>query len=135
MAQLCDCGWDFRKQRNNPKAATSLEASRPTSYHQWLRQLNAHPLALGVRGWSLVFASVPATLVFAVLGLTLFPPGWYPRLVLALPGIMAGCILSYGIGFLVYKLQKALGSTLCGVVGAVGVWLVWLWARAYRIWP
>jgi hypothetical protein len=104
-SQTCDCGWNFGGQ----KAPPSVKPSPPTNYHQWLRQLNAGPLALGVPGVALVVAAAPATIVFAVLGLGLFPAGTYPRLLLALPGFIAGCLLSYGLGFLVYRLPPLLG--------------------------
>ena len=61
--------------------------------------LNAGPMALGMRGVGLIVAVIPATIVLAVVGLGFFPPGTYRRLFLALPGVIAGCLLSYGLGF------------------------------------
>lgn len=131
-SQRCDCGWDFEKL----KAPARVQLSPPTNYHQWLRLLNAGPLALGTPGLALVVAAVLlATIVFSVVGLGFFPPGTYPRLVLALPGLVADCLLSYGLGFLVYRLPPMLGYLSCGLVGAASAWLIFLWARANDVWP
>jgi hypothetical protein len=129
-SQRCDCGWDFKEL----KAPATVTLPPPTNYHQWLRRLNAGPLALGIPGVALVVAAVPATIVFAVAGLGFFPPGTYPRLLLAFPGLVAGCLLSYGLGFLVYRLPPIWGYLACAFAGAVSTWLIFLWAGANHVW-
>ena len=135
-SQRCDCGWDFDKRQSAPSnvGPSGVASSRPKTYHEWLSQFNAGPFALDMSRVSVVFAGIPATLIFAVLGLSIFPPGTYPKLLLALPGIVAGGFLAYGLGFLVYKLPL-LGYVSCGVVGAVSTCLILLWARANNLWP
>lgn len=117
------------------QSEADIEGPHENGYHEWLRQMNADPAGFGVRGWALVFAAVAATLVFAILGLVLFPEGRYPHIILALPGILAGSLVSYGLGFLVYKLPKTFGIAACGFVGSVCIWLVLLLARTYKLWP
>jgi hypothetical protein len=118
----------------SPESSGRMGIPGERGYHGWLSQLNADPLALGVRGLALAFASVPATLAFAILGLLIFPEGWYPHILLALPGILAGCLVLYVLGFVVYKLPSV-GIVLCGVLGSMCIWLPLFWARTYEIWP
>jgi hypothetical protein len=85
--------------------------------------LTQDPLRSGIRGWSLIAAVLPATLVFAVLGLALFPSGTYPRIALALPGILAGGAFLYVLGFITFYLPKIIAVPLCLAVALVGIWL------------
>ncbi len=103
-------------------------------YHAWLHHLNADPLALGVRGLALAFAGIPATLACAIVGLLIFPEGWYPQFVLALPGILAGCLVVYLLGFVVYRLPTV-GIAVCGLIGSMCIWLLLFWASTHELSP
>ena len=118
----------------SPRSSDRSAAPDAGGYHAWLGELNANPLGLGIPGVAVAFAGVPATLVFAILGLMLFPEGWYPRFLLGLPGILAGGLVTYVLGFLAYKLP-VVGIAACGLIGSMCIWVLLFWARTYQIWP
>ena len=95
----------------------------PETYHEWLTKLKEEPLGSGSRGCTLILAVLPATLVFTIFGLTLFPAGTYPRILLMLPGLLAGGVFLYILGFIAFKLPRRLAVGLCLIIAVVGVWL------------
>jgi len=95
----------------------------PETYHEWLTKLKEEPFDSGSRGCSLILAILPATLVFTIFGLTLFPAGTYPRLLLMLPGLLASGIFLYILGLVAFKLPKRLAVALCLIIAVAGVWL------------
>jgi len=99
-------------------------------YHDWLWCLQYNTANMGTKGPALMLAAVPITLVATILGLALFPPGLYPRIVLAAPGFIVGAIFVYLFGFVVFKLPTVLSVLLC-VVAAIPAAVVAF--RLYRV--
>lgn len=91
---------------------------KPT-YHEWLASLQANPSSGGVQGTSLIVSSVVVMLVAILFGLGFFPPGRYPRFVLALPGLVIGISYFYAAGALFFKATETV-ARLVGLVVTVG---------------
>jgi len=62
------------------------------SYHDWLWCIKNNPQGVDALGAALLFAALPVTLLATLFGLSLFPPGIYPKIVLASPGILVGAL-------------------------------------------
>jgi hypothetical protein len=64
-------------------------------YRIWIKQVIANPFRSGFLVGLVTIITVVFTLVAAFAGVLLFPPGTYPRIVLAAPGIIAGVIFFF----------------------------------------
>jgi hypothetical protein len=98
------------------------DSVEPERYHEWLAKLKEEPFDSGSRGCALILAVLPAVLIFTIFGLTLFPAGTYPRLLLMLPGLLAGGVFLYILGFIAFNLPKKLAVSLCIIIAVAGSW-------------
>ena len=94
--------------------------NRPSTYHDWLNQLVQNPGSQGIRGIAFVAAMVPLMFALAFVGTFIFPAGRYPRILLALPGLVAGGIVSYVLGGVCYLLPKLVSVALCSAISIAG---------------
>ena len=76
----------------------------PQTYGDWVAQIQR--LKGGGLGHLVVVATLIGTLVFAYLGFRLFPPGRFPRIVLALPGLVMGAVTFLGVSLLLWPLKR-----------------------------
>jgi len=90
-------------------------------YHEWLRDLFQEPFSIGGQGIGLVLSAVGVTALMAILGLKLFPAGRYPKIVLALPGLLAGALYLYLAGFFFVRLSEMLALWLGIFLGVTAV--------------
>lgn len=117
-------------------------ASLTPRYHYWLWCLQKHPFAIGAKATSLVVASLPITLACVLMGLGIvsfllsmgvLPSGRYPRIMLALPGLILAAPILYSFGYLVFRASKAVAISLCFLAGLFGlaaagvvIWVHWI---------
>lgn len=76
-------------------------------YMVWVRYVIANPFESGFLIGLLSIVSVVFALAAAVMGLLLFPPGTYPRIVLAGPGIISGLVFFLVFSGIVYLRYRA----------------------------
>ncbi|MCP4662321.1 MAG: hypothetical protein GY856_43540 [bacterium] len=95
------------------------QTPQPT-YHQWLGALKDDPIGGGgARGCGLIFSALGVTFLAALLGFDLFPAGRYPRILLMLPGLLAGGLYIYLVGFFFFKLHRVIALVLGIAIGLV----------------
>jgi hypothetical protein len=78
-----------------------------SEHKEWRAALMQEPLKHGWNGILLVLTTLVVTFIFFILGLSLFPPGNYPRLVLGAPGLIAGGTFFFSTSKFFYGLKKA----------------------------
>lgn len=76
----------------------------PETYLEWLKQMK--DLKGGWLGWVVILVTLIVTPVFVYHGLDLFEPGRYPRIVLALPGLIVSVIFFFSLSGLLWPLKK-----------------------------
>lgn len=87
-------------------------AEKPT-YHEFLYSVFETPAEMGAKGLFYVLAALPLMILVAMLSLVIFPEGTYPTIVLVLPGVVAGLICVYLLGFIVHLLPTFLSIPFC----------------------
>jgi hypothetical protein len=95
-----------------------IDESNRRPYHEWLRSVFEEPFSVGGQAIGLVLSAVGVTALMAILGLRLFPPGRFPNLVLALPGLAAGILYLYLSGLLFIRLKETTALWL-GIIVAI----------------
>jgi len=80
------------------------ETQQATTYGQWVRQIK--DLQGGWLGGLSVMLTVPFTFYAAYQGLNMFPPGEYSRIVLAIPGFIAGILFFFVLTALLWPLKR-----------------------------
>ena len=106
-----------------PAVALPFFGQLTTNYHDWLLSIGK---STDLRGKALLLAALPLALVAVILGFNLFPPGLYPRILLAAPGLLVGLAFAYLFGFIVFKVPRALGVALSAVVALLSCALLLL---------
>jgi len=91
------------------------------TYHEWLKVFTSNPLAVGIKGFFLLAAVLSATLFLAAIGLSVFPSGTYPRIVLAIPGLFLAGVYLYVIGAIVFRLNIGGAVVLCSLLSAASI--------------
>jgi len=74
------------------------------TYKEWLGQIKN--FEGGLLGTLIVLLTVPFTFYAAYQGLNMFPPGEYPRLVLALPGLLSGILFFFALTGLFWRVKR-----------------------------
>ncbi|MBL7179884.1 MAG: hypothetical protein ISS65_06695 [Desulfobacterales bacterium] len=74
-------------------------------YLAWLQTIIQRPFGSGPLGFILPIATVGFTLIAAFIGVFFFPPGYYPRIVLAIPGLIAGAVFFFVLSGLLYNFR------------------------------
>lgn len=90
--------------------AESFAKRGDLGYRVWIKHVIANPFRSGFLVGLLTIVTVVFTLVAAFAGVLLFPPGTYPRIVLAAPGIIAGAVFFLVGSWFVYLLIRAFRS-------------------------
>jgi len=80
------------------------EQQQPETYRQWVRQIK--DLKGGWLGGLTVMLTVPFTFYAAYQSITMFPPGEYSRIVLAIPGFVAGILFFFILTALLWPLKR-----------------------------
>ncbi len=75
-------------------------------YRTWLKHVIANPFRSGFLVALLTVLTVPFTLLAAVVGLLFIPPGTYPRIALAAPGIIAGLLFFLVLSSVLFVLRR-----------------------------
>lgn len=105
------------------------------TFSEWMEALFSNPGNCGAKGICFYLAAAPAFIICGVLGLAIFPPGRYPKIVLILPGLILGLVVAYIYGFITYKLPVLLSvpiSLLLSVIGGYYVYIFgWGLIRAF----
>lgn len=96
-------------------------------YHDWLWCLRFNTANVGPKGAALVAATLPITFTGVILGMRVFPPGTYLKIILAAPGILVGLVFLYVFGAVLFKLPNwfALPLSICVTLAGVAS-LIWL---------
>lgn len=130
----------YRMAIGVPESARSEAAAQvpKPDLLDFLGELSSGPANYGFAGVIIVVGTAAATLVAAFGGVRLFPPGTHaPRIVFAIPGLIAGGVCYLVLGALVHALMPAqltlnkrpvanacLGLLLAGGAGAGICWYV-----------
>jgi hypothetical protein len=77
-----------------------------TPYKAWRWRVANDSRHGGMAGWGLIVITAVVTLVATFGGVFLFPPGRYPQIVLALPGLMVGAGFFFATAPLFFRLQR-----------------------------
>jgi hypothetical protein len=104
-----------------PATALPFFGRLTTYYHDWLLSIGK---SADLRGTALLSATVPLGVVSVILGFGLFPPGLYPRLLLAAPGLLVAVAFAYVFGFVVFTVPRVLGIVLSTVVALMSFGLL-----------
>ena len=73
----------------------------------WRRYLLKNPFGTDFIGLILVLLTLAGAVGFGIIGFSYFPPGSYPRIVAAIPGLLAGALIFYLLSPVFHKLRKA----------------------------
>ena len=77
----------------------------PSTYKEWI--IIVKDFKGGLVGLLIALLTLPITVICTVFGLGLFPPGDYPKIILAIPGLLLGSIFFLAITGLYWKLVKS----------------------------
>lgn len=80
-----------------------------TPFRAWIWSLLKHPSNGGLWGRLLAFFVVPVALIAVFLGVFLYPPGYYPRIVLAAPGLFVAGLFIVASAPVAFAFTKWLG--------------------------
>ncbi|MDO8267697.1 MAG: hypothetical protein Q7T32_07670 [Moraxellaceae bacterium] len=94
------------------------------SYHQWLKSFARDMFSADAKGNFFLFAIIPATIFLAFIGTVIFPSGVYPRIVLAIPGLIMSGIYVYILGAIVHKLSQTSSFFLCATLCVAWVYAI-----------
>ncbi|MFN4152451.1 MAG: hypothetical protein ACK4IX_16035 [Candidatus Sericytochromatia bacterium] len=83
----------------------NLKKEGYSNHKEWRNALLQDPLKHGWNGILLALTTLIVTGVFGILGLSLFPNGSYPKIVLALPGLITGISYFFLVSKFFYKLK------------------------------
>jgi len=83
-------------------------ASEPETYSAWVKQMKH--FGGGWHGGLVTTLTVLGTPFLAYYGVSLFPPGTYSRIFLAIPGLALATILFFMLSALFWPLKKRHGS-------------------------
>ena len=81
-----------------------MNEPKELTYTGWLQQMKE--FKGGYLGGSVIAVTLIATPVLAYYGIDLFPDGNYPRIVLALPGLIGGACVFFGVSRLLWNFKK-----------------------------
>ena len=77
----------------------------PSTYKEWI--ILVKDFKGGLVGHLIALSTLPVTLICAVFGISIFPPGHYPQIILAIPGLLLGFIFFLAMTGLYWKLVKS----------------------------
>lgn len=72
----------------------------------WRRYLLKNPFGTDFVGFVLVCLTLIGAVGFGIWGFSYFPPGNYPRIVAALPGLIFGSLIFFLLSFVFHRLRK-----------------------------
>lgn len=79
-------------------------SNQPETYGAWLKQIK--DFKGGGLGVLVILITLVATPVLAYYGIDLFPPGEYPKIVLALPGLAGATVIFLVSSAILWPLKK-----------------------------
>lgn len=79
-------------------------SNQPDTYAEWLKQIK--DFKGGKLGGLVILITIAVTPVLAYYGIDLFPPGRYPKIVLALPGLFGAVMVFLTSTLLLWPLKK-----------------------------
>lgn len=95
------------------------------TYHQWLKCFTGNLFSVGAKGIFFIFAIIPGTFFLAIKGVNIFPAGEYPRLVLALPGLLMAGIYVYALGAFIHQLSTEAAIFVSVIICALWVGVIY----------
>jgi len=111
----------MRHRRQSEKTMSGDPANKPETYREWFGRFLKSPTDVD-NGVILLLAGIPIALFSVLVGLTLFPPGRYPKLILMAPGLLGAVVLLYILGFVLF-INRAIGSLVAGLAGLISLWM------------
>ncbi|MBX7245635.1 MAG: hypothetical protein K1X53_09045 [Candidatus Sumerlaeaceae bacterium] len=97
-----------------------MSDSSGRDYGEWIGDLLQNPASCGAKGWFFYLAALPILIICGLLGLAIFRPGTYPKIVLIAPGLILGAIVITIYGWILYKLPAIVGILLSLVIAVPG---------------
>ena len=79
-------------------------SEQPQNYADWLRQMKN--LKGGWLGGLVITITLVVSVVGAIYGLAFFPAGSYPKIVLAIPGLLAGAAAFFVLSASLWPLKR-----------------------------
>jgi hypothetical protein len=111
-AELVEAGFDLgTASLIVQKVAEAQKAAKTGAlgYRIWIKHVIENPFRSGFLVGLLTIITIPVAMVAGVARLLLFPAGTYPRIVLAVPGIIAGLLFFLIFSFPIYLLYRVSG--------------------------
>ncbi len=97
-----------------------------SDFGAWITDLLNNPASCGVKGFCLYILGLPTMIICGILGLAVFPPGRYPKLLLIAPGLILGGLVMTILAYIVYKLPSFLAVPLTLAGSAVAYYYAYL---------
>lgn len=108
-----------REEAEEVNILSEEPAAKPETYQEWFNQFLKDPAGVN-NGMILLATGIPIALCSVLLGLTLFPPGLYPKFILMAPGLVGAIVLLYILGFILF-LNKWIGILIAGLAGLISL--------------
>lgn len=99
-------------------------------YGEWMQDLLQNPVSGGAKGCLFYVVALPVLIICGILGLSVFPPGRYPKIVLILPGMILAVIVLGIYGYIAYKLPSFLSVTLSVLIAAAAYFVAYAFGVA-----
>ena len=74
------------------------------TYSGWIKRIVE--FKGGLLEYAIILLTLVVTIVFSWYGIGLFPPGRYPQIVLALPGLLCGGLFFWGVTYVYWHYIK-----------------------------
>jgi hypothetical protein len=91
-------------EKNHVKNRRKDMVSEPRTYGEWLKQIK--DFKGGGLGGLVILITIAVTPVLAYYGIRFFPPGEYPKIVLALPGLVAAFFVFLVTSAILWQFRK-----------------------------
>lgn len=98
------------------------------SYGEWIGDLFRNPVSGGAKGCFFYLVAFPIMIVSGFVGLSMFPPGTYPMVLLIAPGVVVAAVALSLYGYVVYRLPAFFAIFISIPLVAIGWYFLWLFA-------